>query len=563
MDESQLLTIEEAAHLAGVSVATMRRRAAAGAVRATKVGKEWLVEAPSVPVASRSLTTPASGRRSPAVNLEQALVQVRYRDLVELWVPDVLRFEDELDKPVNLLATVAVKLSGPGPFNPVVEVEAPKTPFLSRPAVLLSLTDRVAFHAAVASVMVRIETLRNPAVFSSVASSDPKYLLVSGRDQWLKWQDAAGAALDAGYTWMVKTDISGYFENIQHRLLFADIDALGPEPDVGAAIKRMLGSWATVNGRGIPQGPDASRVLGNLYLIPVDQVMTMGPWRYLRYMDDIRVLARSRREVIEGMRQLQRECRVRGLMLSGDKTAVLVGDSARESLVDSELDAAQYWVDVAPNREGRGRLRRILARALRADGTPNGRHVRFSLYRLWSLRDSASLNLVLRRLEDLASLGSLAPQYLIPFLGRASVQRRLTEFLEDPQRNVSAFLSTWLLAAMVEQPGTIPDAWIGYARRVARDRNQATYHRIIAASLLGVGRRASDITWLRDSVKTEFDPGLLRGYLVALARGSELDRDVSNVAVARVAALEQTVEYLRGRKDLPSLIELKKRVRVR
>ena len=562
MDAPELLTIDEAAHRAGVSVATMRRRAASGQVRASKPGKEWLVEASSV--ASKRPLPRAAGRLasrgSPRLDFRQALVQVRSRDLVEEWVPDVVRHEDELANAVRIHAAAAERVAAVGPFDAALEVEAAKTPFLSRPAVLLSVTDRVAFHAVVASALPRIENQLSPAVYSARASADSRYLLLSGTEQWVKWQKEVAKAISEGFVWMVRTDISGYFENIQHRILFAEFDALGPDPDVAAALKRMLGSWATVAGRGLPQGPDVARVLGNLYLIPVDQVMTAGPWRYLRYQDDIRVLAQSRRDAVEGMRQLQRETRLRGLMLSSDKTAALVADAARASTADAELDAAQYWATVAPSTAGRRVLRRILRRALGDGGRVDGRRARFSLYRLWRLRDSAPLKIVLQRFEDLAPLGSLGPQYLLPFLNRPSVQRRVTAFLEDGQRNTSAFLSTWLLAAMMEQGISIPDEWVVYARRIAANRNQPSYHRAIAANVMGARRRAADITWLKDAVKFEYEPAMLRAYLVALTRADELEKDVINIAVGRLAALQETVDYLRGRSDLPSLIDPHARV---
>lgn len=565
MDAPELLTIEEAAVRAGVSVATMRRRAARGDVRASKVGKQWLVEGGSIS-APRPASRPGGTlalRRIPRLDFNQALVQLRARDLVEEWVPDVVRHEDELANIPSILAAAAAKVAAAGPFDAPVEVEAAKAPFLSRPAVLLSLPDRVAFHACVASVLPRIEAILSPVVFSARASAAPKYLLMSGTDQWIRWQKEVDRAIDDGFTWLVKTDISGYFENIQHRILFAEFDALGPDPEVSTALKRMLGSWASVAGRGLPQGPDVARVLGNLYLVPVDDVMVAGPWRYLRYQDDIRILAKSRRDAVEGMRLLQRECRLRGLMLSGDKTAALVGEAARASTSDAALDAAQYWVSVAPNRVGRGVLRRLLRRALKVDGRVDGRHARFSLYRLWKLRDSAPLKMVLERLEDLAPLGSLGPQYLLPFLNRGSVQRRLTAFLQDGQRNTSAFLSSWLLAAMMEQGVSIPDEWTVYARRVAENRNQPPYHRAIATNVMGSRRRAADIAWLKDVVRFEYDPTMMRAYLVALARAGDLQRDVSNVAVGRFPELQITVDYLRGRTDVPSLIDPRARVRIR
>lgn len=108
-----------------------------------------------------------------------------------------------------------------------------------------------------------------------------------------------------GYEWMVHTDVTSYFDSIEHQLLFADIDRVYPDRDVASALKRMVGDWAVLSGRGIPQGPDVSRALGNLYLIPIDEQMVTGGWKYLRFMDDIILLGRSRREVVEAVRALE------------------------------------------------------------------------------------------------------------------------------------------------------------------------------------------------------------------------------------------------------------------
>jgi hypothetical protein len=71
---------------------------------------------------------------------------------------------------------------------------------------------------------------------------------------------------------------------------------------------------------------------------------------------------------------------------------------------------------------------------------------------------------------------------------------------------------------MIEQTGPLPNEWIAYARTVARDRNQPIYHRAVAANLLALGKRSADLHWLKEAIRYEFDPALLRAYLVALAR---------------------------------------------
>jgi hypothetical protein len=70
------------------------------------------------------------------------------------------------------------------------------------------------------------------------------------------------------------------------------------------------------------------------------------------------------------------------------------------------------------------------------------------------------------------------------------------------------------------------------------------------------------VSWLRDAIRAEFDPSLLRAYLVALARAGQLDRDSAAATVARVASLDATVRYLRIHQDLPSLLDGAKRVKM-
>lgn len=49
-----------------------------------------------------------------------------------------------------------------------------------------------------------------------------------------------------------------------------------------------------------------------------------------------------------------------------------------------------------------------------------------------------------------------------------------------------------------------------------RDPLQPAYHRAIAANVMALGRSPADIAWLTSSATSEFDPKLIRGYVVAL-----------------------------------------------
>jgi hypothetical protein len=326
----------------------------------------------------------------------------------------------------------------------------------------------------------------------------------------------------------------------------------------------MLKEWAPAPDTGIPQGPDASRVLGNFYMVPVDHVMDgLQGVQYFRFMDDIRILGTSRAAVIEALQRLDQECRRRGLALSTKKTEFLVGEDAVSSMEERELDEAQYAFDAGEEDQAdlRKRLASLFKKALNADGSVKTRWARFSMLRLFKLRDQSVLGRVLSALESLAPLGELVPMYLLPWMRRASTQKKITAFLVDPERNTSPYLSSWLLAAMLDIPDAVPDDWVTYARGIALDRAQPSYHRALAVNVLALGGRGRDLDSIRDVVRREHDPEVVRAALVALRRVGALTKEVAQQS-RRVVGLEPTVEYLRQENALPSLIFRTRRNRV-
>jgi hypothetical protein len=59
---------------------------------------------------------------------------------------------------------------------------------------------------------------------------------------------------------------------------------------------------------------------------------------------------------------------------------------------------------------------------------------------------------------------------------------------------------------------------------------------------------------LNTAARSEYDPSLVRGYIVALARVSELNRGLESVILARTPSMATTFNYLTGRRNLPSLV---------
>jgi len=332
------------------------------------------------------------------------------------------------------------------------------------------------------------------------------------------------------------------------------VEALQAEQWSVRALRGMIGNWSPVPGMGIPQGQDASRVLGNVYLYPVDRAMERGPWVYLRFLDDIRILGETAAQAIEGIRTLERECKKMGLVLSAQKTALLTKDQAQADFDDDHFRRAQYLIQADRDQLARQELRKILRKAMGPRGQVRTRGARFSLWRLRALRDRGGLRLVLERLEDLAPVAPILAAYIRPWLTNPKVEEALTVFLSNPERNVSRYLTAWLFAAMLDRSAPLPSAWTDHARGVMQNRNEPDYHRVLAANVLARGRFPTDLSWIRREIRFEYNPVLVRGYVVALARVQALDRSTLQVADSRGGQVKKVAEFIRGRPSLPSLV---------
>lgn len=138
------------------------------------------------------------------------------------------------------------------------------------------------------------------------------------------------------------------------------------------------------------------------------------------------------------------------------------------------------------------------------------------------------------------------------------MSRDLAAYLKDPERNTSDFLSTWLLAALLDDPACVTDELSDYARRISFDRSESGYHRAVALQVLALRSTSRDIAAMKAVVSREHDPEVVRGALVALFRAGKLDRSTASRA-ERISGLDTTNAYLSGRSDLPSMIHREKR----
>jgi hypothetical protein len=170
-------------------------------------------------------------------------------------------------------------------------------------------------------------------------------------ERWPEFEsDAYHAYTTEGYTHLTKTDITAYFENIDLRLLEAQIRSLlkREENKMIQLLFRILESWTrststgTPVGRGIPQGSDVSSFFSNLYLVPLDRALLQfcrqHDAKWFRYVDDVKVFTKSEHDAREVVFLINKSLRALHLNLQGSKTEVLSGGRLQKELDNSDLD---------------------------------------------------------------------------------------------------------------------------------------------------------------------------------------------------------------------------------
>jgi group II intron reverse transcriptase/maturase len=139
----------------------------------------------------------------------------------------------------------------------------------------------------------------------------------------------AAEYIQAGYHWVVDTDISKFFDNVNHDILMAKVARTIDDKRVLRLIRRYLEAGAMADGvvwdtkEGTPQGGPLSPLLSNIMLTDFDREMERRGHRLVRYADDANVYVKTRRageRVLRGIKSyLATRLRLR---VNDDKSAV-------------------------------------------------------------------------------------------------------------------------------------------------------------------------------------------------------------------------------------------------
>lgn len=153
-----------------------------------------------------------------------------------------------------------------------------------------------------------------------------------------------------GYVYVIDADLKSYFDTIPHDKLMS----LVREEIVDGSVIRLLESFLQagimeggsfhLNEKGTPQGGVISPLLANIYLHPLDELMTERGHRITRYADDFVICCKSQKGAERVLKSVTRFLEQKlGLIVHPEKTKIVNNMNEPFVFLGYEFKQA-YWV---------------------------------------------------------------------------------------------------------------------------------------------------------------------------------------------------------------------------
>lgn len=246
---------------------------------------------------------------------------------------------------VQNIADLHTRLSG-GSFKPATpsRLFIPKGAGLNRSITLLLIEDQIVLQA-VANVFaektrIRRQAVEGKVVFSNQLSDDHDsiFFLENWRSCYRQYLDQIDRLYSRGYKWVAYFDLAAFYDTISHELLLKTVYPRTKTSADGDVVCEWLAKWITPRAtwplqHGIPQGPQSSDFLAEIFLLPIDEEMSKSrKHAYVRYVDDIRIFGKTELDVQTAVQKLETLCRDRGLIPQGKKFAIAELKSRKDAL---------------------------------------------------------------------------------------------------------------------------------------------------------------------------------------------------------------------------------------
>lgn len=259
------------------------------------------------------------------------------------------------------------------------KVHVPKSEYASRTFIILSVSDWVVYSAIVTlvsesamrtrKILYNTRNQEHAPLFSNLpryaTSGRPRTFFVPWQKQYKRFNDCSKAYVEKGFPYLAEIDLTAFYDLIDHRLLRQKICSYYDDVYSLDLLEELLTSWASGNPQsafqhGLPQGPEASAYLADLFLYEVDETMYGKPQcRYARWVDDIRIFCADRRQAEAQVAWIDQHLKQYGLVINPRKTRVIDAREDTSWLKEESSAALALTSDYAERPKGKSRKDRI------------------------------------------------------------------------------------------------------------------------------------------------------------------------------------------------------------
>ncbi len=217
------------------------------------------------------------------------------------------------------------------------KIYAPKPNGLNRMYTLMSIEDQIVYQAfanKLADQMIQLDSIKKrykKSVFGNLYSGkNNEFFFKKWDDSYKSYTKSIIKAYNAGNDYIASFDLTACYDSINHNLLKEILRNYHFSEESIRVFITMLEAWSSpsdyVLGVGIPQGPQASGIIAEAVLGEYDKyiedLQKRYSFKYYRYVDDIRILAKDEKTVRWVLFHLDKKSKELGLFPQASKISV-------------------------------------------------------------------------------------------------------------------------------------------------------------------------------------------------------------------------------------------------
>lgn len=435
-------------------------------------------------------------------------------------------------------------INGDTRIRSVEIIDLPKDPVSVRPLVRFSLRDRILYDSLVFALASQIDR----QIFGSVYSYRWKRFGFSFRnpiDMWLDMQRSASRYLwKRPGSYAAKTDVTSFYESIHLETLTDDLEAATGETDWVAKLRVYLDSFQSFHSAwGIPQGSEASGILANLYLLPVDELLRRRGVKSLRYSDDIYLFGSDFWHLRDIILEINDVFRSRRLSMATQKTVIMDHLKALKYFSDVEKDAIEYGIEIGD--PGRVDLVRKYFDSVLESGATSMRDLRFAINRLKRINDDYALTWVLENCSRYPHMSKELFAYMAKFADKRGpeIRARVARLMGSGEISPYPYLQFQVLRLALKHginDGEIIDA----AWQILENKNRGSLPREFAVRYIARSGSLSSGMLMKHRFENEQDPSMRRALMVGMYEAGYYPKRAFSSLATQKDALGLTAAYL-------------------